>query len=203
PASAAARSGSRIWPADRPGGTRALFTSGRGPAGSGASAASTAAASATSSATSRWGNSEEHFGPATSMAWTRAPAAPSASAIVRPIPRLAPVTMASRPEKSNLGRRHSACSFDSMFEAEPLRRLKSAMIEKAEQLPIVPVDFRPDALDPKCHQIDEKLRQQGAPDALIAIVGIDADGIHDSSRVHSPELAEVDARHDETYRDVL
>lgn len=65
-----------------------------------------------------------------------------------------------------------------MFEAEVSRAAETAMIEKSEKFPIMPVDFRPDVLDAKRHQIDQQLGQQRTSHALITIIRINTDCVH-------------------------
>src|SRR5271166_7139355 len=105
-------------------------------------------------------------------------------------------------EKSNREGR-SARGCDRMFEAELLRGMEAAMIEKTEKLSIMPIDFRSDLLDAKRHQIDEQLRQQRTPNALIAIIRIDADRVHHGCGLEASELAKIYARHDETDRSAI
>src|SRR5262245_8366911 len=195
-ASTAAQSASLIFAMERSRVMPALFTSRLGGAGNSATALSTARASAISRRTRRCWNSPARSGSQTSKTSTCAPAAASASAIARPMPRLAPVTIARRPEKSKRGCL-SGCGFESMFEAKLLRGAEAAVIEEGEKIPFAPVDLRPDVLHPKRHQIDQQLRQQRPADAEIPVVRIDTDRIHNRGRLDPTELAEVDARHDE------
>src|SRR6516165_570304 len=94
----------------------------------------------------------------------------------------------------------SPSSIERVFEAELLRRVKAAVIEEAEKLPIVPIDLGSYLLNAKGHQVHQQLGQQRAADALAAVIRIDPDRVHDRRRLQVPELAEVHARHDEADR---
>src|SRR5262245_4596367 len=83
------------------------------------------------------------------------------------------------------------------FETQALRGAETAMVEEGEQIAITPVDLGANALDPQRGEVDEQLGQQGAADAVIAIIGIDADGVDHRRGIDNPELTEVDPCHAE------
>jgi hypothetical protein len=65
---------------------------------------------------------------------------------------------------------------------------------------VAPIDVGADVLDPQRRQIGQQLRHQSPTDPLTAIVRIDSDCIHHCRRLDAPELAKIDANHDEADR---